>query len=190
MKGVCGLVDITGGIKKKGFKKGMVEDMEQGTAKSQGCQQRVPATQANAPQADPQANNPDILDAVVGQQFLQIMLNDSQHDPVNTRHQGYGQQQIAHGGEINGKNQEHAKDPEEPDFNDHPRHDPGDMGRGGRMGIRQPGVERDKSGLDAKTGNEKQHECGGGPPSAGKPRKRRQIVTARMDGPVKKTHHE
>ena len=73
------LINITGCIKQQRFEKRMIQRMQQGTGKSQGSQHMVPCANPNTAKPDTHSNNAYIFDAVIGKQFLQVMLNNSEH---------------------------------------------------------------------------------------------------------------
>ena len=157
---VGGMDNGTGGEEEQALEEGMVEGMEERPEQADGCKFREVVAREDDKEADAHEDDPDILDAAVGEHCLDVMFLEGIDDPEDCRCRPGSQDQEAHG-EVQDKHIE--QDAEERVYRDL-EHDPGHEGRyrrrACRVGIGEPLVERDDAGLDGET-EEEADECNG-----------------------------
>ena len=143
---------------------GMVEGVIQGGNQRQGRQIRQLEGGKDHRQTEPDQDDADILDRVIGQQALQVML----HQGIQHTHHRRDQPQRQHDrppppgeylDEVEGET-DHAVDG---GLEHDAAHQGRNIGGGHRMRLRQPDMQRNDTGLGGKT--EKGQEKGGRGPS-------------------------
>ena len=107
---------------------------------------------AHAERADPEPekNDPDVLDAVVGEQPLQVVLGERPHDAEHPRQDPDDQHQPAPPGGRRSEQTDHAQQPVDPHLDHDARHERRDVRGGGRVRLREPEVQRYETGLEAE----------------------------------------
>ena len=108
-------------------------------------------------EADAHHDDPDVLDAVIREEPLDVVLRDGERDAADAAHRPEHEQEDAPGHRRVRQHREHADDPVDADLDDDARHQRGDVARRARVGGRQPDVKRHDAGLDAE-GHEDEQE--------------------------------
>ncbi|OPZ76764.1 MAG: hypothetical protein BWY77_01830 [bacterium ADurb.Bin431] len=114
--------------------------------------------EAEQPQAQADGHDADILDTVIGEQPLEVVLGESVEHPEQAADQSDDHQQGAPPQRGRSQPGEGAQDAVEAHLDHHPGHQGRNMARGGRMGLGQPDVEGEESGLGAESGQAEQKD--------------------------------
>ncbi len=104
------------------------------------------------------ANDPDVFDAVVGKQFLYVVLNNSMHHTQEAGDQRHHQKKNTNREQVRVDVRQHTQDPINTHFNDHAAHHSGNMRWSCGVSMRQPTMQRHESGFDPKSDEEYQKE--------------------------------
>ena len=96
----------------------MVQGMQQCTGKSQSSQHLIATSQSYAADANANSNDSDVLDAVIGKQFFEVVLDNGQHHTVQAGDNRYDQDQVSGSNEIRFNQQQHAKNAIDADLDD------------------------------------------------------------------------
>ena len=152
--------DRTRAQEKQGFEQGVVEHVEQCAGKAEGRHQPVAGGDAEHAQAETEQDDADVLNGGVRQQPLEVMLAQGMDHAENAR--GHAEQE-------DGLRKERGRVAEQQvDADDavdaHLDHHPGEQGRDvagrGRVGVRQPDVQRQDARLGAEAGQgEEEHRA-------------------------------
>ncbi len=135
----------------------MVDDVQQRRRE----RERAPGARAGGREhdrgAEPERDDPDVLDRREREQALELALHERVEDPAEGRQEARAQQ---HGADPQRRRavprEQHPDQPVERDLHHHRRHQRRDVGRRDRVGARQPGVQRHQPGLRAEA-DERRH---------------------------------
>ena len=154
------MLDRAGAQKQQSFENAVVENVEKSGGKADDGEQRHRFGEPQHADPDAEQNDPDILDAVIGEQALEIMLRQGEQHAEHPARPAHGDQQPAPpwlGRPENGQ------DPDQPvnaDLDHRSRHQCRGMAGRDRVRFRQPDMRRDDAGLCAKA-DQGQNEHGG-----------------------------
>ena len=149
----------------------MIEDVQEprGERERRGGAHAVRLEGKRKAEAD--KDDPDILDGVIGEQALEIVLHQRVEDAQHAS--GAGEHKDEHAPPPHRRTEQIEHDPDKAvdrDLGHHPAHQSGDMTRGGGMGERQPGMQRNETRLGAGANQHKdQHKRGDGGWRRGRP---------------------
>ena len=85
LAGVDGVDDRAGAEEQQGLEQRVVPDVQQAAAQAEDDPVRAAQRTADQGQAEAHDDDADVLDAVVGQQPLQVVLADGEGDPEDAR---------------------------------------------------------------------------------------------------------
>ena len=116
-----------------------------------------PVDERDHPDTGRDEDDADVLDAVVGEQALEVVLHQRVEDPQQHRDRAYRQHEAAPREWRHAQaGHAHAEDPVDPGLDQDPRHQRGDRAGRRGVGLGEPDVEGDHPGLDAEAGQEQQ----------------------------------
>ena len=138
------------------FERGVVEGVIHPGNQTQRRQTRMAGVQKNQRRSQPHENDADVLDAVIGQQPFQVVFHQGVKHAQHRRDRAGGQNrhpppQRRRAEEVKAD----ARQPVDAGLDQHAGHQRRDVAGRHRMRRRQPDVQRDDAGLDAKTEQEK-----------------------------------
>ena len=95
--GVDRVDDGAGAEEQEGLEQGVVPDVQQAAAQAQDDPIRAAQRTTDHGQADAHDDDADVLDAVIGEQPLQVVLADGKRDPEDARDHAQRQENHAPG---------------------------------------------------------------------------------------------
>ena len=107
----------------------------------------APSSAADEADAEPEGDEPDVLDGGVGEDPLQVALAEREHERRDRAEEPDGGEREAVPRGRGRQEGEHPEDPVDPHLHEDPRHQRRDVARRGRVRLRQPDVERHQAGL-------------------------------------------
>ncbi|EKD37329.1 MAG: hypothetical protein ACD_75C01172G0003 [uncultured bacterium] len=162
------LQDGAGAKEQETLEQGVVETMVQGGDQGQGGDFHMVLGIKNHRQAEADIDDADVFHAVIGEQPFEIMLHQGIEYPEKRRSRADQEDQHP---PLPGDVPEQVVGKTNETVDRHLEHDPGherrDMGRGHRMGLGQPDMERDNAGLQAES--DQGEEEGDGRPGRAQP---------------------
>ena len=132
--------------------------MEQCAAHAAQREQRVVPRLAGEADTEGEQDDPDVLDARIGQQALQVILYRSRQDAPEACDDAEHEEDEAHGEQPVADGQRDAQNTIYAHLDHHARHQRRDMRRRGRVRLRQPDVEREHTGLHPESDEEDEEE--------------------------------
>ena len=144
-----------------------LSDVQQAAAEAQDGHRAQPVGQAEQPQPQAHQDDADVLDAVIGQQALQVVLGQGEQHAQDPGQRADRQQRPAPPGWRRAQEEQGAQDPVDPHLDHHPAHQRRYVGRRRRVGLGEPDVQRHDARLGAEA-QQGQHEgaAGRGPGQA------------------------
>lgn len=149
LRGAAPAFDQPGDEEERGLHGDVVDDIDDGSGDALAVGE-----------ADAEDHVADVADQGEGEQPLQVGLGDGAEDADDHRGQRDDQEQVAQpvAGEEQGLRAEHAVDA---DLGEQAGEDGGDGGGRRRIGVGQPGGDREDGGLDAEDGQQHRLDEGG-----------------------------
>ena len=146
-----------GAEKQQTFEDAVIEDVQQAGGKADDGERRGAGRQSEHAKTDAEQNDPDVLDAGIGEQPLQIMLRQGKQHAENTARRADGDEGPAPPWLRCPEQCQDAYQTVNADLDHRPRHQCRGMAGGDRMRFRQPDMRRDDAGLRAKA-DQRQNE--------------------------------
>ena len=136
------------GEKQEAFEHRVIQHVVQTGRQSYGGDVAPPIGESDHPRAKAQENDPDVLNAVVRQESLQIVLHQRIEHPEHRRQASHNEDEHTPGQPRNAEAKcADANEPVNAGLDEHARHQRGDARRRRRMGLGQPDVERNDTGF-------------------------------------------
>ena len=142
--------DGAGAEEQQPLEQRMVDHVQERAAVAEQRQQGRVETRAEHAQSDAEADDPDVLDAVVGEEALHVVLRKGEEHAEDARDRADQEQRPPPPRRRGPEDEEGPDDPVDPHLDHHPAHERRDVRRGGGVGLGQPDVQRDDAGLGAE----------------------------------------
>jgi hypothetical protein len=98
----------------------VVEDVEETGGKTDDGKSGHPFGEPEHAHPDAEQNDPDVFDAVIGEETLQVVLRQGKQDPEHTTRRAHRNQQPAPPGRRRAEKGEHADETVDPDLDHRP----------------------------------------------------------------------
>ncbi len=128
----------------------VIHDVEEPPGEAEERPLRAPRRAGAEADAETEDDDPDVLDAVPGEEALQVVLSESEGDAEDRRGGSEEEERVAPGGGRVGDERREPHDPVDPGLDENARHEGRDVRGGGGMRRREPDVEREDARLQAE----------------------------------------
>src|SRR6516225_1013190 len=143
--------DRAGAEEQKTLEKGMIPDVEKSSGHTENHPVVASHSSAEKSQANPQDDDADVLNAMVGEQAFQVVLANGKGDTQDARQNPQCQQGHAPPKRRMRNQRSNAKDAVNPHLDNNSRHQGGHVTGSAGMGTGKPDVKRHDAGLQTKT---------------------------------------
>ena len=128
----------------------VVDDVEEAAGEAEERPLRVSRRAPREAGPEAEDDDPDVLDAVPGQEALEVVLAESEGDAEDGGGGAQDEERVAPGGRRVGNERGDADDPVDPRLDEDARHERRDVRRGRGVRRREPDVKREESRLQAE----------------------------------------